>query len=110
MPISARARSAEYRVPHFDEIDPNAMVAVDSTSILRRRYIRKYLEDIMKAKGWNIAQFAAMCGLHHSYLSRIISGHRTPSLHTAMVLSVALERPLAEVANVLVGAGGIHAT
>lgn len=69
---------------------------------IRERRAR-FLSRQMEAGGFTRASLAQEMGLDHSYISRLVSGHRTPSLEVAVVLAQKFHLPLAELAEVLVG-------
>lgn len=90
---------------HQPAFDPHLAVGLDPDRIARRKAKRVYFETFMQTRGINLTQFAARVACSHSYISRIVSGDRTPSLDTTVHLAKFMEVPLQQLADVLVGEG-----
>lgn len=65
----------------------------------RSTYLRRHMEKC----GFTRGSLADLMGVDQSYISRIVSGVRTPSLEVSVALSERLGVPLAELATALVG-------
>ena len=61
--------------------------------------------DLMASRRLNYTQLAALTGLNHSYISRIVAGYRVPSLRTAVALASALKVDLVWMATLLLDGG-----
>lgn len=72
-----------------------------------QRRVRKvratYMGGVMAARGYTRASLAFHLNLDQSYISRIISGDRTPSLEVAVGLAAHIGVPLAELADAMLG-------
>lgn len=90
-------------VTQLRELDPMARVGLRKDLRDRRRARTKWLTQAMEHAGHTMTTLAAASGTDLSYISRIISAHRTPSLNVTVLLARALGVPLQELADVLIG-------
>jgi transcriptional regulator with XRE-family HTH domain len=76
------------------------------TPVLARGYRarRSFLLAKMDEAGLTTAALADKLALDTTYVSRIVNGHRTPSLEVAMALAVVLGVKLDDLAEILVPA------
>ena len=58
-----------------------------------------WLCDAMAARGMSQRMLAALSGIDHSTVSRLLSGDRQPALATALALIRVLERPRLQLAT-----------
>lgn len=66
----------------------------------RRRFLIAAMEDA----GYTMGTLAARLKLDTTYISRVVNGHRTPSLEVAAALAAVLNIPIGELVEVLVPA------
>lgn len=71
------------------------------TSEQRVRLRDLKLRDAMDTAGLNMSILAGKCAVHYSYISRIVSGERQPSLLVARRMAQALGIPLEAMADIL---------
>jgi transcriptional regulator with XRE-family HTH domain len=61
-----------------------------------------WLSDAMTARGMSQRMLAALTGIDHSTVSRLLGGDRQPALATALALIRVLERPRLQIASPVV--------
>lgn len=77
------------------------MGVTSKSRVGRARGRGEYLRGAMERGGFTRASLAAKLGVDQSYVSRIVSGGRTPSLEVAVAMAGYLGVPLVELAHVL---------
>lgn len=92
MPITIRNRLVQ---------DPHLVVGLSPHRVNRRKQRQTDFHLLLARNGLNLTQVAVRTGLSMSYISRIVSGVRTPSLLTTIELARALNMGLVEMAGML---------
>lgn len=90
------ARSFAIKVER--EIDAHRLVGLSAHRLRMRRQRESDIRRLLSDRGLNLTMVAARMALSHSYISRIVSGTRTPSLQVAIDMAAVLRIPLAEMA------------
>lgn len=92
MPITIRNRLVQ---------DPHRVVGLSAHRVNKRKQRRTDFHLALERRGVNLTQLASRTGLSMSYISRIVSGVRTPSLLTTIELARALGLGIVEMAGML---------
>jgi DNA-binding XRE family transcriptional regulator len=85
---SLRARSCPYA-----RLVPNPNVALSVPPRILDGDFAGWLREAMAGRRMSQRMLAMRAGVSHATISRLLKGHREPSLSTALALMSALERP-----------------
>lgn len=81
--------------------DPHEAVGLDPRHRRRRKEIERRFHMLMAERNLNLTQLADRLQMSHSYVSRVASGHRTPSFQAARDLARVLEVKIDQLADIL---------
>lgn len=81
--------------------DPHRIVGLSAHRVNKRKQRKTDFHFALERRGLNLTQVASRTGLSMSYISRIVSGQRCPSLLTTIELARALGLGLLEMTAML---------